>query len=379
LPDPREEALLRGLVELIGQLGNLGDAGWSTAFGPVLFRRSLGRLMAAAGRRGGEFHTPESVVDVIAMMIEPKRDERLCDPCCGTGELLVAAATHDPGQRSVPVDGLTLGSRARRLASMNLAVHGVPAHVNDSALDALRRPQAGDHFHVVVTNPPFNMSNWTAMVEAEDPRWRYGAPSVHNANFAWLQHVASLLVEGGRAAVVMTNNSTFSAKPAERAIRAAMVEDGLVECVVALPSGLFATTGIPVTLWLLRTARSADQGVLFLDASELGQARRAGRVLGSSDVRTIAQTYRRWLCRRTGESFDLMPGFARHADVAEIREVDYDLNPRRYVPRENAFDLAHLTEDARRLGTELANLRHRVAVIDDRIARLTEDFAPWTA
>lgn len=381
-PDPRQEALLRDLVELIGRELDIGDAGGgagSAGLAAALYRRLLGRLMAAEGRRGGEYHTPDSVVDTIAAMLEPKRDEYLCDPCCGTGELLVAAATRDPGRRNAPVRGLALGARACRLATMNLAVHGVPARVNDSALDALRRPQDARRYHVVVANPPFNISGWTSKVESDDPRWRYGVPSVHNANFAWIQHVVSLLVEGGRAAVVMPNNATFSAKRAERAIRAAMVEDGLVECVVALPAGLFPTTGIPVTLWLLRTARSADRGVLLLDASGLGEVRRAGRVLSADDVREIAQVYRQWLARRTGEPFDVAPHLAKHAEVAEIRDADYDLNPRRYVVHQASFDRGRLTDDVRRLRTDLADLQDRAAALDLRMARLLGGLTPWTA
>jgi type I restriction enzyme M protein len=116
------------------------------------------------------------------------------------------------------------------------------------------------------------MAGWSDGSATDDPRWDYGIPPEHNANFAWLHLVTSVLSNGRRAAVLMANAASDSQNPRERAIRAAMVEDGVVECIVALPPKLVRSTAIPVTLWLLRNpSQKNDSEILFVDATGAGR------------------------------------------------------------------------------------------------------------
>jgi type I restriction enzyme M protein len=150
-------------------------------------------------------------------------------------------------------------------------------------------------YDLIVTNPPFNLHIIPTNYDASDRRWRYGSPPLRNANFAWLQHVLSALAPAGRAAVLMANGSTFSQHPAERAIRAAMLDHGVVESMLALPSGLFTWTGVPVTLWLLRNSPAPQRDVLFIDATEFGKMRnRSQLTLTDEEIEHIVDEYRTW-------------------------------------------------------------------------------------
>ena len=152
-----------------------------------------------------------------------------------------------------------------------------------------------------MANPPFNIKDWAR--NEEDPRWRYGVPPASNANYAWIQHILSKLAPGGQAGVVMANGSMSSNSSGEGDIRAQIVEADLVSCMVALPTQLFRSTGIPVCLWFFAKDKTAGkQGsidrsgqVLFIDARELGyMVDRAERALSDEDIARIADTFHAW-------------------------------------------------------------------------------------
>lgn len=195
---------------------------------------------------------------------------------------------------------------------MNLDIHGVPADLTARPGIALDDDlHSGRQFDAILANPPFNMSDWCSDHPA-DRCWRYGAPPKSNANFAWLQHIWSSLAEGGRAAVVMANGALSSEQAGEGRIRAAMVEDGVVEALIALPPQLFATTAIPVTVWLLRRPGDTRDGeVLFVDARMLGSMiSRTQRDLLPDDRRRIAGTVLEWRDRRNQERCEDLQGFS---------------------------------------------------------------------
>jgi type I restriction enzyme M protein len=139
------------------------------------------------------------------------------------------------------------------------------------------------------------MAGWSDGSATDDPRWDYGIPPEHNANFAWLHLVTSVLSNGRRAAVLMANAASDSQNPRERAIRAAMVEDGVVECIVALPPKLVRSTAIPVTLWPLRNpSQKNDSEILFVDATGAGRRTdRAHQILTDEGHQPDRQRLRR--------------------------------------------------------------------------------------
>ncbi len=320
----------------------------------------LGAFARAEGKRGGEFFTPPSVVKVIVEVLEPHRG-RVYDPCCGSGGMFVQTEKfiyeHDGDPKNVSVYGQESIEETWRLAKMNLAIHGI----DNNGLGArwgdtfARDIHPGTQMDFVMANPPFNIKDWARNVE--DPRWKYGVPPANNANYAWIQHILSKLTRGGQAGVVMANGSMSSNSNGEGDIRAQIVEADLVSCMVALPTQLFRSTGIPVCLWFFAKDKGQRAGeVLFIDARELGyMVDRAERALAGEDIKRIGDTYHAWRgsTSATTEYADV-PGFCKSATLAEIKAAEYALTPGRYVGAATvAYDGELLAAKIERLTTDL--------------------------
>ncbi|MFE7869878.1 type I restriction-modification system subunit M [Micromonospora humida] len=331
----------------------------------------LGNFARAEGKRGGEFFTPPSVVKVIVEVLEPSRG-RVYDPCCGSGGMFVQTEKfiyeHDGDPKDVAVYGQESIEETWRLARMNLAIHGIDnTRLGAVAGDTFARDQHPDvQMDYVMANPPFNLKVWTR--REDDPRWVYGVPPANNANYAWIQHILSKLTPGGSAGVVMANGSMSSNSNGEGQIRARIVEADLVSCMVALPTQLFRSTGIPVCLWFFtRDKRAGKHGtvdrrgqVLFIDARELGyMVDRAERALSASEIVKVGDTYHAWRgtesAARKNLTYEDVSGFCKSVTLAEIKDADYALTPGRYVGATDSRDSDEepMNEKVERLSKEL--------------------------
>lgn len=292
-----------------------------------LFVQLIEQYAQAEGRKSAQHFTPRAVVRLAVDTVTdvaPVRP-RIYDPFCRAGEFLDEAVTRLPPDRNAElrVTGHNPNRALLPIAQMNLLLHGVASLIDDRQW---REAPGQQYFDLIFANPPFNAR--LPEEEIHRVRWRYGPPPAHNGNYAWLQHVVSRLGPDGRAVVVMTNNAGFTVNPRERRIRAAMIEDGAVECVIGLPPNLFVGTGIPVSLWLLRAPAGQPVDVLFIDATNLGTSvTRALRTLSLENAGRILDTLGRW---RRGENVD-ETGFARAVAVAELRASGYKLGPPSHV------------------------------------------------
>jgi type I restriction enzyme M protein len=230
---------------------------------------------------------------------------------------------------------------------MNLAVRGIDASGiawnNEGSFH--KNEWRDKRFDFILANPPFNVSDWGGERLKEDPRWKYGAPPAGNANYAWLQHILWQLAPNGTAGVVLANGSMSSMQSGEGDIRRAMVEDDVVDCMIALPGQLFYSTQIPACLWFL--ARNKKNGrfrdrrgeVLFIDARELGQmADRTRKEFADEDIAKIAQAYHAWRGEEGTGPYADVPGFCKSAKLEEIKSHGYVLTPGRYVGAADAED-----------------------------------------
>jgi len=307
----------------------------------------LSRFASSEGKGGGEFYTPTSVVRVLVEMLEPYRG-RVYDPCCGSGGMFVQSlkfiAAHDGKRDQVSVYGQESNLTTWRMARMNLAIRGIEAHLGAKHADSFREDLHPDlRADFILANPPFNISQWHGETLRDDVRWKYGAPPVGNANYAWVQHFIHHLAPGGVAGFVLANGSMSSMQSGEGEIRRRIVEDDLVDCIVALPGQLFYATQIPVCLWFLAKDRHNGKfrdrrgETLFIDARKLGRMEsRVHRVLDDGDVEKIAGTYHAW--RNPGGAYSDVPGFCKAAKLEEITAHDFVLTPGRYVGAEDVED-----------------------------------------
>jgi type I restriction enzyme M protein len=352
---------LGGLIDLVGNIA-LGDAKARSAdvLGHV-FEYFLGEFALAEGKKGGQFYTPRSVVELLVEMLEPYKG-RVFDPCCGSGGMFVQSekfvAGHKGKVNDISIYGQESNQTTWRLAKMNLAIRGIDSsqvkwNNEGSFLNDSHKDLKADF---VIANPPFNDSDWSGDLLRKDGRWKYGIPPAGNANYAWIQHFLYHLSPGGIAGFVLAKGSLTSKSSGEGEIRKALVEAGLVDCIVNLPAKLFLNTQIPASLWFLRRGRldtkaspslgDRSDKILFIDARNEGHLiNRRTRELSPEDIRKIASTYHEWRASTgqvTGKGkYEDVKGFCNSASIERVKELDYVLTPGRYVglpDEEDDFD-----------------------------------------
>jgi len=367
---------LGGIIDLISGIG-LGDAeNRSKDILGRVYEYFLGQFANAEGKKGGQFYTPRSIVKILVEMIEPYHG-RIYDPCCGSGGMFVQSEkfveAHEGKLDDISVYGQESNRTTWRLCKINLAIRGIDSNIqwgNSFTEDKLPDLRAD----YILANPPFNDKDWKADQLQDDARWNYGVPPTRNANFAWVQHFIYHLGSSGVAGFVLANGS-MSAGGAEGKIREKIVEDDLVDCMVALPSQLFYNTGIPACLWFL----SKDKGngnfrnrkgeVLFIDARKLGvMADRTHRELTDEDVAQIANTYHAWRGEEEAGDYEDIKGFCKSVKKDEIKKHDYILTPGRYVGfAEEEEDPEEFEEKMKRLTSELAKQFEESDRLEDKI------------
>lgn len=345
LPDGK----LGELVDLISTIGFGGDANQARDLLGQVYEYFLGQFASAEGKKGGQFYTPASIVKTLVAVLNPHHG-KVYDPCCGSGGMFVQSEkfieTHGGKLGDVSIYGQESNPTTWRLAAMNLAIRGIDFNLGREPADTFIRNQHSDlRADFVLANPPFNISDWWHGSLEGDPRWVYGAPPQGNANYAWLQHMLFHLKSSGRAGIVLANGSMSSSQNSEGEIRRAMVEDDVVEVMVALPGQLFFNTQIPACLWFLTKQKVTRPGeVLFIDARKLGSnVSRVQIELLDSDIERIAQTVANWRGMPLAVDGDVtgyidVPGFCRSVKLAEIAEHGYVLTPGRYVGVESLTD-----------------------------------------
>lgn len=324
------------------------------------------------GKRGGEFFTPSCVVRTLVEVLQPFKG-RVYDPCCGSGGMFVQSAkfveNHSGNINDISIYGQDSNPTTWKLAQMNLAIRGIEPDLGkyaaDTFLDDQHPTMRADY---IMANPPFNLSNWGAEQLKDDVRWQYGMPPASNANFAWLQHMIYHLAPGGRMGMVLANGSLSSQSGGEGDIRKNIVNADLVDCIIAMPTQLFYTTQIPVSLWFISKRKKQAGKTLFIDARKMGvMVSRKLRELTDgtkeeyknedgtlkNDIKKIADTYNAYV----NGTLEDVKGFCAVVDTEKIAEQDYILTPGRYVGVEEQEDDGEpFEEKMARLTSELSDL-----------------------
>jgi len=347
------KTMLGELIDLISTIGMNEESDKSKDILGRVYEYFLGGFAGAEGKRGGEYFTPRSIVRVLTEMLEPYKG-RVYDPCCGSGGMFVQSEKfvieHGGRIGDIRVYGQEMNNTTWRLAKMNMAVRGIDADIkwnNEGSFHKDELPDLKADF--ILANPPFNISDWGGNRLREDVRWKYGTPPVGNANYAWLQHIVHHLAPNGIAGVVLANGSMSSNSSGEGEIRQSLIENDLVDCMVALPGNLFYGVTIPCCLWFLTKnkkpegLRNRSGEVLFIDARKIGtMVDRVRRDFSDDDVLKISDTYHAWrgqpdAVERSG-AYENISGFCFSASLDDIKSHGYVLTPGRFVGAEDELD-----------------------------------------
>ena len=381
-----DQAKLNELINLIATIPFVhADLNSKDILGHV-YEYMLGQFALAEGKKGGQFYTPASIVTLIVEMIEPF-EGRVYDPAMGSGGFFVQSDKFieryagkneiDPitQKQKISIYGQEYNHTTWQLAAMNMAIRGLDYDFGKEPASTYTNVQHPDlRADFIMANPPFNMKEWNTGVDDNDPRFKYGQPPANNANFAWMQHMLHHLSADGSQALLLANGSMSSSTNNEGTIRQALIENDLIECMVALPGQLFTNTQIPACIWFLtknKTARKDKAGrklrarkgeVLFIDARNLGYMKdRVLRDFTRDDIEKVADLFHAW---KTGEmvngmTYEDQAGFCKSATLEEITKHDFVLTPGRYVGAIEELD------DGIPFGDKMATLT----------AKLSEQFA----
>ncbi len=348
---------LGDVVDLFTNIHMLASGDERDLLGRV-YEYCLQKFASMEGKNAGEFYTPSCIVRTIVEILQPY-EGRVYDPCCGSGGMFVQSAkfiyNHQKDINSISVYGQEANPSTWKMAHMNVAIRGLEANLGKSYADTFfndQHPTLKADF--IMANPPFNLSDWGADKLEKDVRWKFGLPPAGNANFAWMQHMIHHLSPTGRIGLVLANGALSSQTGGEGVIRQKIVEADLVEGIIALPSQLFYSTGIPVSLWFLSRNKQQAGKTLFIDARNMGtMVTRAVRELMAEDIQKIAETFDQF---RAGTLED-EKGFCAVRSLEDIAAQDFILTPGRYVGiAEQEDDGEPFAEKMQRLTSELSGL-----------------------
>lgn len=317
----------------------------------------IGQFAATAGKKAGEFYTPQQVSKILAQIVTTDKTDlrNVYDPTCGSGSLLLrvgreARVRHYYGQE--------YNSTTYNLARMNMLLHDVNYNrFSIDNADTLEDPAVDEEkFEAVVANPPYS-AKWSADPKfMDDPRFsNYGklAPK-SKADFAFIQHMIHHLDDNGTMAVVLPHGVLFRGA-AEGQIRRYLIEEkNYLDAIIGLPANLFFGTSIPTSILVFKKCRQKDDSVLFIDASQSFEKGKNQNHLSDEDVEKIVNTYR---------NREELEKFSHNATLEEIADNDYNLNIPRYVDtfeEEAPIDLDQVQQDLANIDKEIANIEQEI-------------------
>lgn len=332
----------------------------------------IARFAEKEGAGGGEFYTPSSVVRTLVEILKPYENCRVYDPACGSGGMFVQSAkfieAHNGNRSAISVYGQEANADTWKMAKMNMAIRGIDADFGPYQADTFTKdlhPTLKADF--ILANPPFNYHPWNQEKLLSDGRWKYGVPPASNANYAWIQHMIYHLSPNGKIGLVLANGALSSQTGGEGEIRKNIILDDLVEGIVALPTQLFYSVTIPVTLWFISKNKSQKGKTLFVDARKMGHmADRKHRDFTDEDIQKLADTFTQF----QNGTLEEVKGFCAIADTQEIEKQDFILTPGRYVGIEEVEDDGEpFEEKMTRLTSELSDMFEKSHQLEDEIRK----------
>lgn len=380
LPKSFQKLDSRSIIALLKNFNQIPDDIEGDAFGRI-YEYFLGKFAIADGSGGGEFFTPTLIVKLIVEILEPYKGY-IYDPACGSGGMFVQSVEFikrhfengkkAKASREISIYGQEKTDQTVRIAKMNLAIHGLSGDIRQGNTYYEDLHRSVGKFDFAMANPPFNVNGVDKERIKDDPRFTYGLPRNDNGNYLWIQIFLNALKNTGRAGFVMANSAS-DAGHSEKEIRMKMIEDDVVDVMIAVGPNMFYNVTLPVTLWFLdKSKKKTDRKgkILFIDARNIyHQIDRAHRDWTEEQIQQIADIVRSY--RGEGEKkYKDVKGLCKVATLDEVRAAGYSLNPGRYVGSANNGTISNgdfettmrgLNAEFQKLTDEANNLEKKIA------------------
>lgn len=367
-----DKRVLGEVVDLFTNEVNMQDIDGDRDILGRTYEYCIAQFAAYEGTKGGEFYTPSSIVKTIVEILKPFEDCRVYDPCCGSGGMFVQSIkflqAHSGNRNRISVYGQESNADTWKMAKMNMAIRGIDADFGpyhaDTFFNDLHKTLKADF---IMANPPFNLKNWGQDKLKDDVRWKYGLPPEGNANFAWIQHMIHHLAPNGKIGLVLANGALSSQTSGEGEIRKNIIEADLIEGIVALPTQLFYSVTIPVTLWFISKNKKQKGKTLFIDARKMGyMVDSKHKDFTVEDIKKLADTFESF----QDGTLEEVKGFCAIATTEDIAKQDYILTPGRYVGIEEQEDDGEPFDDKMtRLTTELSDMFIKSHKLEEEIRK----------
>lgn len=367
-----DKRVLGAVVDIFTNNFDLRGIGESEDILGRTYEYCIAQFAEKEGVGGGEFYTPSSVVKTLVEILRPFDNCRVYDCCCGSGGMFVQSAkfiqAHSGKRAAISVYGQEAQADTWKMAKINMAIRGIDADFGPYHADTFTNdlhPTLKADF--ILANPPFNYHPWNQENLLNDVRWEYGIPPAGNANYAWIQHMIHHLAPSGKIGLVLANGALSTQSGGEGEIRKKIIEDDLIEGIIAMPTQLFYSVTIPVTLWFITKGKERKGETLFIDARKMGyMVDRRHRDFSDKDIQKLADTFTAF----QNGTLEAVKGFCAIAALQDIAKYDYVLTPGRYVGIEDQEDDGEpFEEKMTRLTSELSELFAKSRELEDEIRR----------
>lgn len=345
----------------------------------------IGEFATMAGKKAGSFFTPQEISEIMAQIVNPQSGDRIYDPTCGSGSLLIRAARKG-GFNNVQIYGQEVSSSAISMARMNMFIHDI----KDAKIawgDTLANPQHLDSdgnlmkFECIVANMPFSKDKWAAgfnpggEVSTENDknrkkvefkmepsldkfhRFDYGIPPSSKGDWAFLMHMIASMSGNGRIAAVAPHGVLFRGA-SEGKIRTEIIEKNLVDAVIGLPENIFYGTSIPACILVFKKGKR-NSDILFIDASKEYGKEKSKNKLTPNNIKKIVKTYKKYI---NGENVE-EEKYSHVASIEEVKDNDYNLNIPRYIETYEEEKVI----DIEKINTDIDKLRKQIAITENEI------------
>ena len=370
-----DKKVLGEVVDLFTNNIHLDDSEESQDLLGRTYEYCIAQFAAYEGKSGGQFYTPSCVVRTLVEVLKPFENCRVYDPACGSGGMFVQSAkflqAHGGKRGAISVYGQEAEADTWKMAKINMAIRGISADFGKHQADTFTKDQHPTlKADFILANPPFNYHPWHQEELVDDVRWKYGLPPASNANYAWIQHMIYHLAPKGKIGLVLANGALSSEKNGEGEIRRKIIEADLVEAIVAMPSNLFYSVTLPVSLWFITRGKKQKGKTVFIDARKMGtMVDKIHRELSDEDIAKIADTVEAF---QKGTLED-QKGFCAVETLQDIAKQDYVLTPGRYVGiEEQESDSEAFEEKMVRLTSELSEMFKKSHELEAEIRRKLE-------